>query len=116
MAEYEEEEDIEATIEEVQRIYTENFFPKMKADWAAYPNHIGHKNWPGCFRCHGGQHYNVATEEPMQAGDCNDCHTILAQGSGNDLLTLAPNDLEFAHPDGDVSGLLCSDCHTGGTQ
>ncbi|MEX0330480.1 MAG: cytochrome c3 family protein [Puniceicoccaceae bacterium] len=116
LAEYEEEPDVETTIEEVQRIYTENFFPKMKADWSAYPNHIGHKNWPGCFRCHGGSHYNVETEAPMQAGDCNDCHTILAQGSGADLLKLAPGGLEFAHPDGDVSGLLCSDCHTGGPQ
>jgi hypothetical protein len=31
-------------------------------------------------------------------------------------LALAPAGLEFEHPDGDVSGLLCSDCHTGGPQ
>lgn len=113
---YADELDVEDTIVEAQRIYTENFFPRMKADWAAYPNHLGHKNWPGCFRCHGGSHYEVSTGEAMGAGDCNDCHTILAQGTGDDLLQLAPKGLEFAHPDGDVEGLLCSDCHTGGPQ
>jgi len=105
---------LEALIEEAQRIYSDNFFPYMEADWSVYPNHVGHKNWPGCFRCHGGEHANVETGEPMQSVDCNSCHTLLAQGSGEELLELAPNGQAFAHPDGDVSGLLCSDCHNGG--
>ncbi len=113
---YGDEPDVEKTIEEVLRIYDLNFYPAMKADWSDYPNHASHKNWPGCFRCHGGEHYNLETEEPMKATGCNSCHTILAQGSGDELLQLAPAGLEFAHPDFDVSGLLCSDCHNGGPQ
>jgi len=100
----------------VQTIYRENFFPLMKADWTVYPEHIGHKNWPGCFRCHDGEHVAETTNHVLQANDCNSCHAILAQGVGEELLQMAPAGLEFAHPDGDVSGFLCSDCHTGGMQ
>ncbi|MGC9452252.1 MAG: cytochrome c3 family protein [Oceanipulchritudo sp.] len=107
---------LEETITEVQRIYSENFFPLMKADWSVYPNNIGHKNWGGCFRCHGGEHYNVETGAPLQAADCNSCHTILAQGVGDQLLQLAPAGLAFEHPAGDVEGLQCNLCHTGGPQ
>ncbi|MGA1205598.1 MAG: cytochrome c3 family protein [Opitutales bacterium] len=116
LATYEFQPDMEDTVTEVIRIYDLNFYPAMKANWSEYPNNIGHKNWAGCFRCHGGEHTNSVTEEPMKATGCNSCHTILAQGAGDDLLQLAPAGLEFAHPDGDVEGLLCSDCHTGGPQ
>lgn len=107
---------LEEQIAEVLRIYDGNFFPHMGADWSHYPDNIGHKNWPGCFRCHGGEHVNATSGEPMEATGCTSCHTLIAQGSGDDLLHLDPKGLEFAHPDGDVSGLLCSDCHTGGPQ
>jgi nitrate/TMAO reductase-like tetraheme cytochrome c subunit len=113
---YEDQPDLEATIAEVQRIYSENFFPLMKADWSQYPNNIGHKDWSGCFRCHGGEHYNVATGDALKGSDCNSCHTILAQGVGDHLLELAPAGLEFEHPEGDVEGLQCSLCHNGGPQ
>ena len=115
-SEYADDPRLESAIEELQRIYSQNFFPLMKSNWSAYPNNLSHKNWPGCFRCHGGQHYNVATSEPLQANGCNSCHTILAQGVGDQLLQLAPAGLAFEHPDGDVEGLLCSDCHNGGPQ
>src|SRR4029079_3097511 len=45
---------IRAAIDAVQQIYRDNFFPEMKASWQAYPDNIGHKDWPGCFRCHDG--------------------------------------------------------------
>lgn len=108
--------DVEKIADELIRIYEQNFFPEMKADWSVYPNNLGHKNWPGCFRCHGGLHEEASTGDSMEAESCNSCHTILAQGSGDDLYELAPKGLEFEHPDGDVSGFLCSDCHTGGLQ
>lgn len=115
-AEYDGWEGLQSTIDEVIRIYETNFFPRMKADWSVYPNNIGHKNWPGCFRCHGGEHYEQQSGDPINANGCNSCHTILAQGTGEELNQLAPAGLEFAHPDGDVSGLPCSFCHTGGPQ
>jgi nitrate/TMAO reductase-like tetraheme cytochrome c subunit len=111
---YADQAGLQDTINEVIRIYDTNFFPLMKANWETYPNHLGHKNWPGCFRCHGGEHYAVETGAALAPTDCNSCHTILAQGSGEQLLQLNAAGHAFAHPDGDVEGLLCSDCHTGG--
>lgn len=115
-SEYEGREGLQKAISELTRIYETNFFPRMKSDWSKFPNNIGHKNWDGCFRCHGGEHYEVESGEPMNANGCNSCHTILAQGTGDELNQLAPAGLEFAHPDGDVTGLPCSFCHTGGPQ
>ena len=40
----------------VQQIYRDNFFPDMNASWRSYPENIGHKNWPGCTRCHDDEH------------------------------------------------------------
>ena len=47
---------IRPAIDAVQQIYKNNFFPEMKASWKTYPDNIGHKDWPGCFRCHDGLH------------------------------------------------------------
>ena len=46
----------EPAVEEVKRVYQQNFFPEMKVNWEAYPDNIGHKDFPGCFRCHDGKH------------------------------------------------------------
>lgn len=116
LEEYGDQSGVEGLIEEIIQIYEANFFPQMSADWSHYPNNIGHKDWAGCFRCHGGEHFELATGAPMEANDCNSCHTILAQGSGDQLNLLAPAGLTFEHPDGDVEGLLCSDCHNGALQ
>ena len=106
----------DAMVAEVQRLYRENFFPLMKANWKGYPNNIGHKNWPGCFRCHNDELLAGATKPLITQNDCNSCHTILAQGRGAQLQQLAPEGVEFVHPEGDVAGLLCSDCHNGANQ
>ena len=104
---------LKATIAEVQRIYSQNFFPEMKADWRAYPDNIGHKDWLGCFRCHDGEHKSKDGKHMVKADDCNACHTILAQGSGDAITQLDLNGLEFVHPEEDWEGFMCNDCHTG---
>ncbi len=106
----------DSMIAEVQQLFRENFFPLMKTDWKAYPNNIGHKNWPGCFRCHNDELLAGAASPRITQNDCNSCHTILAQGRGAQLSQLAPEGVEFVHPEGETSGLLCSDCHNGGNQ
>ena len=107
---------LDASIKEVQAIYTQNFFPLMKADWRGYTNNIGHKNWPGCFRCHNDELLAGASRPLITQNDCNSCHTILAQGRGAELQQLAPEGQEFRHPGGDIAGMVCSDCHNGGNQ
>jgi hypothetical protein len=100
-------------ITEVQKIYQDNFFPEMKADWSSYPEHIGHKDWLGCFRCHDGRHKSDDGRKQVTASDCDSCHTILAQGSGAELMKLTPQGQKFRHPGDEVDG-ACNDCHTGG--
>jgi nitrate/TMAO reductase-like tetraheme cytochrome c subunit len=110
---YPDDAKIKPTIDAVQEIYRDNFFPEMKASWQAYPDNIGHKDWPGCFRCHDGNHKTVDGKRAIRANDCNACHTILAQGSGKELDLLSPTGLKFKHPGDEVDG-ACNDCHTGG--
>jgi hypothetical protein len=105
---------VSQAITSVQQIYKDNFFPEMKADWRAYPDNIGHMEWPGCFRCHDGQHKAADGKRSIKANDCNACHTILAQGSGADLTTFTPAGQKFKHPAGDEVDGGCNDCHTGG--
>ncbi|HOX58647.1 MAG TPA: NapC/NirT family cytochrome c [Candidatus Paceibacterota bacterium] len=104
---------IRPAIEAVQQIYRDNFFPEMKASWKTYPDNIGHKDWPGCFRCHDGLHKTADGKRTIEASDCNACHTILAQGSGAELDQLTPKGQKFKHPGDEVDG-DCNDCHTGG--
>jgi nitrate/TMAO reductase-like tetraheme cytochrome c subunit len=103
---------IRQAIPVVQRIYADNFFPLMKANWSVYPDNIGHRQWPGCFRCHDGKHKAEDGKRVIKADDCNACHTILAQGQGVELQQLSAEGQKFKHPEDlyDPS-FLCTDCH-----
>jgi len=57
-------------------IYSSNVFPTMKIGWGTYPNHIGHENSPGCFRCHDDAHKTADGRTISQ--DCSLCHGLLA--------------------------------------
>jgi nitrate/TMAO reductase-like tetraheme cytochrome c subunit len=57
-------------------IFATNVFPEMNVTWGTYPNHIGHQDFPGCFRCHDGEH--VAADGEAISQDCSTCHTLLA--------------------------------------
>ena len=104
---------VDGLVKEVQDIYQQNFFPEMKADWRAYPENIGHKNWAGCFRCHDERHTAVGLKKKIPASDCTSCHTIIAQGNSQELLQVSPAGQKFKHPGDEVDG-ACADCHTGG--
>ncbi len=104
---------VQKSIASVQKIYQDNFFPEMKADWQVYPDNIGHKDWPGCFRCHDGQHKTADGTRAIKANNCEACHTILAQGNGDELKKVTPEGQKFKHPADEVDG-GCNDCHNGG--
>jgi hypothetical protein len=106
---------VEQADRELRKIYETNFFPEMKVDWRVYPDHVGHTLYPGCYRCHDGQH--VSPDGKIITHDCNACHVIIFQGSGEPAETLSPAGLEFVHPTdiGDLwRSVNCSVCHTGG--
>jgi hypothetical protein len=85
----------------------------MKTDWRVHPYNIGHKIWPGCFRCHDGNHKTDDGKKTIPANDCNLCHVILAQGSGAQLEQLKAGGYDFYHIDSTYLDFSCADCHTG---
>jgi len=104
---------INRAIEEVQKIYSRNYFPSMGVSWRKFPEHIGHLYAPGCFRCHDGKHVNEKGK--VLSRDCNVCHTILAQKFEKDALRLSLGGIDYRHPV-DIGNawkeMNCSDCHS----
>jgi hypothetical protein len=93
--------------------YRQNIFPYMKASWDAYPDHIGHLEYNGCFRCHNDTHKSSTGKTISK--DCNLCHKIMSQGKSDSLqVSLFNQTLEFKHPI-DIKDSwkqnLCVECH-----
>lgn len=65
---------VNSAVEEVIEIYNRTVFPTMDVSWNTHPNNLGHREWPGCFRCHDGKHLNEANESIRI--ECNLCHSI----------------------------------------
>ncbi|HKI97100.1 MAG TPA: NapC/NirT family cytochrome c [bacterium] len=109
--------DLDKAVSELQAIYKRTVFPEMKASWAKYPDNIGHRDFPGCFRCHNDR---LATEDDKTIFTaCNKCHLIIAQGQDVDEVKADFTEgLPFKHPgdDGDTieDYTDCTECHSGG--
>ena len=90
-------------------------FPSMNVNWKTYPSNIGHRNWPGCFRCHDGYHRNASGEALVRC--CSACHTMPRRGPllplggrhAHEQRTLAPWPLKGTH-----ARILCNLCHRAG--
>lgn len=111
-------QEVRDAVAEVQRIFRRSNFPEMNARWSAYPDNIGHRDWPGCFRCH---------RDDMRSKDddaiftsCNRCHLILAQDQAAGPAKLNFEEGQpFFHPGDreDVDEITeCTECHTGGAE
>jgi len=84
-------DEIEAASNALGDIYSVNVFPQMKVWWNTYPNHIGHEESPGCFRCH---KKSMRTAERVAISrDCDTCHVLLAEEEENPhiMTTLNPD-------------------------
>jgi len=57
-----------------QQVWSRNVFPAMRVKWGTYPNHLGHIDTPGCFRCHDDTHR--AKDGAVIKQDCELCHAI----------------------------------------
>jgi hypothetical protein len=56
----------------------------MKVKWNTYPNHVGHQDSPGCFRCHDNKH---KTDDGAKIGKkCSTCHNIVAEEESDSAL------------------------------
>ena len=64
---------------ELKVLYRLTATPEMKVTAATYPDHMGHTDFPGCFRCHDGGHFKVengvATKKTIPS-TCDTCHTF----------------------------------------
>lgn len=67
---------VQAAGKQLATLYSQNVFPDMKVTWGTHPNHIGHMSYPGCFRCHDGDH--TAKDGTAIPQDCAVCHNLLS--------------------------------------
>jgi hypothetical protein len=104
---------INSSITSIQNSYSKNTFPAMKVSYAAYPEHIGHLETNGCFRCHNDSF--KSDKGRVISKDCNLCHSIVGQGKpGSMQLTNVRESLAFVHPfdnGTDWKEMNCSECH-----
>jgi hypothetical protein len=66
--------EVDAAVDELIAMYERMVFPTMDVSWTSHPDNLGHKDWPGCFRCHDGKHVNAENESIRI--ECNLCHSI----------------------------------------
>jgi len=64
--------------------YCWNNFPHMKVTWNLYPNHIGHQDSPGCFRCHDNKHKTDTGEKVGKR--CSTCHNLVVDEESDSAL------------------------------
>ncbi len=107
--------DVEKTIATAISIYDHNVFPDMNVNWKTYATNIGHRDWPGCFRCHDGKH--VTKDGKVLTNACTTCHTMPQRGPLAPLGAMMPQSKLNWHPfvlAGKHARILCSDCHSAG--
>jgi hypothetical protein len=104
---------IDSSVTAIQNAYSINTFPRMKVTYDVYPNHIGHLESNGCFRCHNDTF--KAENGRTITKDCNLCHTIVGQGTPSAMeYSMIKDTLGFRHPV-DIGTAWkdanCSECH-----
>ncbi len=104
----------------LERIYADNAYPQQLLDWNTHPDNIGHRDWPGCFRCHDGRHFSADGEAVRL--ECNLCHSIpqvVHPGDIEPMLPLATGIEPASHRDTtwisrhhNEFDRTCANCHT----
>jgi hypothetical protein len=65
---------VRQAIASTQDVWSRNVFPRMRVTFGTYPNHLGHVDTPGCFRCHDDSHKSA--DGRVVAQECELCHEI----------------------------------------
>jgi len=80
--------EIDQAVETVQAVYARNIHIEMNIEWGSYPSHLGHRDGPGCFRCH---NTDMIDEDGLSISmDCTLCHSILADNEDVPFKYLMP--------------------------
>jgi nitrate/TMAO reductase-like tetraheme cytochrome c subunit len=64
---------VDRAVAGAQELWLSNVFPAMKVTWGTYPNHLGHVDSNGCFRCHDDNH--KTKDGAVIRQDCELCHS-----------------------------------------
>lgn len=100
----------------VRKGFEHNIFPEMRTDWRTESDHIGHKYYPGCFRCHDNRHQGESGRVIRR--DCQLCHDSLTEVPSDGAATkplLARGAYDHPFPlEGAHASLDCNKCHSGG--
>jgi nitrate/TMAO reductase-like tetraheme cytochrome c subunit/mono/diheme cytochrome c family protein len=104
----------------LQEAYRSSVFPEQQANWTSHPNNVGHRDAPGCFRCHDGKHLDQ-NQQAIRL-ECNLCHSIPVVAGPSDPLAqieIARGPVPSSHRNTNWIGLhkelfdpSCSGCHT----
>jgi hypothetical protein len=96
-------------------------FEAKDLTWKSFPNHVGHRDFPGCFRCHDGKHFNEKGEAiRLQCTLCHDIPQVSIDGSLKSVAsTVAPgltppdshNAPNFMHDHRTKVDESCQMCH-----
>ncbi|MGE5419335.1 MAG: cytochrome c3 family protein [Chloroflexota bacterium] len=105
---------INNSITAVQTAFNRNNFPLMKVAYDVYPEHIGHLESNGCFRCHNDSF--KSDDGRTISKNCDLCHTIVGQGNPGQMeYSDIKKSLGFRHPV-DIGTAWyegnCAECHT----
>lgn len=65
---------VDEAVTALQSAYSASVFPEQNSDWNTHPNNVGHRDSPGCFRCHDGKHLDE--QQKAIRLECNLCHSI----------------------------------------
>lgn len=116
---------VAAAIDQIKVLYRLTATPEMKVTAQTYPDHMGHTDFAGCFRCHDGGHYlveqGVALKQTIPS-TCDTCHTFPQLGSA--VASLPLGEPPSTHDDRlyvfnhknvatnvDPGGQTCGECH-----
>jgi hypothetical protein len=98
-------------------------FQEKGFTWKSFPNHTGHADTPGCFRCHDGKHYNDKGEAiRLQCTLCHALPEVVREKGKGSVASLLPDKVgekqpeshqkpNFMHVHSDEVGPECEKCH-----
>ena len=83
------QQEAEAKFERAMKeIILASSFEAPGVTWQSFANHVGHKDFPGCFRCHDGKHFDAQGDAiPLQCTLCHDLPQVVGE---NGLRTVQP--------------------------
>jgi len=118
----EREDEIQEAAISLQEMYDQMAFHEQSLDWTTHADNLGHKDFPGCFRCHDGKHLS-GDEEAIRL-ECNLCHSVPVERDNSSLVTSlevgrGPEPPSHTHSSwitlhGKVLDSSCAACHEPG--